>query len=453
MTNSSGTSGIVIKSDASGTGSLIFGSGAPNATIERYLSDNSWHQVSPSTTACTATNFYWNYTPISWMLLHNESISGSDSWSYIVDPNIPLNVGQGYMVWLDKDTKQDATAIMEGQLQATDLLLNVAFTDLSLGWNLLGNPFSSAIDLDEGIWGGNTTGTVYVWDGDFDEDGEYLASGGDLSDLTNNIIPISQGFFVRAENAGSFTIPAAARVHSTQNFYKNTTKKGSPFVKLSLTTGGYKSNIYVGFPEGGTIDFDNSLDADRLYSSHESPQMIVPEGDRELCINAGLPLIENEDRIVPVHIKYFINGTYQLVISNLDNATNTKVILEDLETGTLHDFSMSNTYSFLANEGDEPDRFLLHFRYLADGIEIPIDKKQDDINIYSIGNRVYILSKGKTINETGLAEVYDITGRLLYSKKIARDELVSFTVNSKSQYLFIKVVKQSAYSTKIVYIR
>lgn len=445
-TNSAGTGGIVIESSASGTGSLIHNTGSISGTVERYLTDSSWHFVTPSTTTVTANNFYWSDNPESWLVYHNESDNSFDN--YITDLSTSLTVGQGYGVWLKDGAKSNAKATMTGTLQTSDK--SVTLTTNGDGWNLIGNPFASAIDRDEGTWAsGITTGTVYVWDNDFDADGEYLASGGDLTD---NIIPISQGFFVKANSSGSYTIPTAARVHSTQSFYKDATTADRPFVKLSLTTGGFKTNVYVGFHEQGTLGFDNNLDADRLYGSYESPQMIIPEGDRNLCINATSPLVENETRIVLLHVDYFIDGEYDLTISDLDHLPGVQIILEDLLTGTSHDLIKNDTYQFSADTGDEPERFQLHFLYSPDGISEPEITHNNDIQIYASGSKIYIRSKGKALHKEGQVQIYDLLGRIIHEQEIGTYELVSIPLYTQQRCLIVKVQKGNAIkSTKIIF--
>ena len=58
LANSGTVDNLVVKSSAAGTGSIISGSGAPLATVERYVPMDEWHFVSPSTTGVTPQIFY-----------------------------------------------------------------------------------------------------------------------------------------------------------------------------------------------------------------------------------------------------------------------------------------------------------------------------------------------------------------------------------------------------------
>ncbi|TSA28490.1 MAG: hypothetical protein D4R67_03670 [Bacteroidetes bacterium] len=448
LTNSAGTSGLVITSDASNTGSLIQSTDAVNGTVERYIADNAWHLVTPSTTGVTANDFYWNDAPKSWLTYHTES---TNEWTYNTSLATSMPVGQGWAVWLDDASKSDATATMTGALRASDLSVSLSYSGsgVNQGWNLIGNPFASAIDKDEGSWGTNISGTIYVWVNG-DNDYRYYATGSGGT-LTGGIIPAGQGFFVKSSSEGGFTIPAAARVHSSQAFYKSTEMGERPFVRLDLTVGTNRTVAFVGFPEEGTSEFDVNFDADRLYGSLKTPQMIIPEGERKLCINASSPLIVNEPRIVPLHVMFFIDGEYTLTISDLDQLPDVQITLEDLVTGASHDLSQNNTYQFSANAGDDPGRFLLHFNYNPYGLEEP-GASGEEIYIYAYGKNIYVRSTGKALNLYGALEIFDIYGRKIQQQQLDKSELVVVPVDKENNYLIARVIKGNIIKTRKLFI-
>ncbi len=448
LTINSGAS-LTIQSDASGTGSLIVnGSASGNITVERYLTDNMWHQVTPSTTGVTVADFNWSDNPESWLLSHDESELLDPSWTYMTDLGTELTVGQGYMVWLD-NTKSNATASMEGNLQSTTLSPTLAYTDDSHGWNLIGNPFSSAIDYDEGSWGSNTTGFVYVWDNAYNTTGDYRVSDGDL---TGNIIPIGQGFFVDATSSAAFDIPSAARVHSTQAFYKSTNNNTNNYFRLQLDGNGYGNTVFVGFPENGTDGTDYKGDARKLYSSLITPQLFAVENNVELCVNANKPLNEGESKIVPLHLIQIVDGEYTLTITGLDQLENISITIEDVKTGSTQDLRKLPVYTFTASSNDTPERFLLHFAWSPD--EIGEDIEQDSkIDIYSYGKDIYIRTDDDAINKQGNVYVYDLLGREILQQPFYGNELVKIPVNLNNTYVVVKVVKEGALKVEKILIK
>ena len=436
---------LTIKSAEIGSGSLIVNSTVTNKgiiSVERYFIDNSWHFVSPSTTGVTANDFYWNDAPKSWLTYYSES---TGEWTYNTELNTTMPIGQGWSVWLDTETKTSATTIMTGDIRTTDL--PVTLSKSSTGWNLIGNPYTSAIDWDEGTWGSNTTGTVYVWDNDYNG-GDYRTWNGSAGDLINGVIPMSQGFFVQATSSGSFTIPAASRVHSS-GFYK--TDNESPYVKLQMNFENYGNTIFIGFPENGTSQFDYKGDASKYNSYNDLPQIYVLENGKKLSTNALAPLTE-ESRAIPLHLDQVVDGEYKFTLSQIDQLPNVNITLEDLKTEITQDLIIEPIYTFTASAGDEINRFLLHFKSNAFGIDQSIDVENPMVEIYSYAKRIYIRSKGIAATESGQIEIFSISGQLINKQTISAKTLISIPANTTNNYLLVKLTKASEVTIKKVFI-
>ena len=443
------TTSLIIKSDASGTGSLLHDAEGVNATVERYLTDNSWHGVTPSTTGVTVDDFHWSDVPESWLTYHTESTNG---WTYMTDLTTELDVGQGYMVWLDLNAKTPATATMEGILRSSDLSQSLEYLDGDHGANFVGNPFASAIDVGDGTgWTfTNIQKTIYVWN----PVGNYLtwvtAGGGSKP---NGIVPVGQGFFVVATSGSPvLTIPVSARTHSTQAFYKenNASNGFDSYMTLRSSYAESYDEIWVSFGANGTTGFDNGWDASKMFGGEEAPQLFLVEGGKDLSIDHLFTLGESE---LLVNMS-FIPGIagQQTFTANLDNLPNTKVTLEDLKTSVLHELSSNSVYDFEAEIGDDPARFKLHFLYSPDGISESEINHNNDIQIYAHDSKIYIRSQGNALQKEGQVQIYDLLGRVVYEQKIGTDELVSIPVNTQQTCLIVKVRKGNAVkSTKIIF--
>ncbi len=441
--SNSGT--LTINSSSTGTGSLIVnGSSTGSVVIERYLPDGGWHFVSPSTTGVTANDFYWNDNPVSWLTFHTES---SNEWTYNTPLTTPMPVGQGWSVWLDNSVLAAATATMTGSIQVSDFeaTLESSGTGINEGWNLLGNPFASAIDWDQGGWGSNTTGTVYVWDNDLNGSGDWASWNGSAGDLTNGIIPVSQAFFVKATSAGAFNIPTTARIHDITSFYKETETLNSPYVRLQMDFDDHGNTVFIGFPEHGTEEFDYRGDATKIFSN-DLPQIYVMEKEHKLCINA-LPELNNEVRSVPLYLGQVIDGNYTFSLSQLENLPDVKILLEDKKTQTKHELSEDPVFHFTSAKGDDPDRFLLHFTKSTFNIGETRNGNSELIQIYADNSRIYIKSKGKAIKEEGEAIVFNLLGQKLMHKRIGPGIFTSITLPAEGQALIVKVIKTSANKT------
>lgn len=449
INNQAGNSGLILNSSggSSGDGSLIFESGAPNATIHRHVESAGWHQVTPITISATANDFYIDGTD-SWLATHSES---TNDWDYITSLDQTLNRNQGYIYWIDGGIPN--TVEFSGALTSDDQNPSLEFAgdEGDQGWNLLGNPYPSAIDWDQGAWGVNTEGTVYVWDNDYNGVGDYRSWNGLVGDLTDGIIPMGQGFFVKSTSAGNFTIPAAARVHATQDFYKSADDELTSTVRIQLEGDNFGNTVFVGFPEYGTDEFDFNGDASKLYSSKDRPQLFVVENNQKLCINANAPLT-SEGKTVPLHITQVIDGDYTLALSQLDQLPKANITLEDLKTGTVQNLNDNPIYTFNANAGDVANRFLLHFELTSVGIE---DDMQDEasFNIYSSNKTINVQPTNNSVAQNARVYVFDLMGREIINQPLEYYGLTKLTVNLSNAYAIVKVVNDGSVKTEKVFIK
>ena len=120
-----------------------------------------------------------------------------------------MTVGSGYLVAYPADlTKAFTGALNDGAISPA-LTYTLAG---SSGWNLVGNPYPSAIDWDMVSSMTGLDNAVYVWDNANQNYKEWVAGVGDLTD---GIIPAMQGFFVKANAASpTLTFQNSQRVHS-----------------------------------------------------------------------------------------------------------------------------------------------------------------------------------------------------------------------------------------------
>ncbi|NOR86355.1 MAG: hypothetical protein GQ527_01975, partial [Bacteroidales bacterium] len=113
--------------------------------------------------------------------------------------------------------------------------------------------------------------------------------------------------------------------------------------------------------------------------------------------------------------------------------------------------STNPTYSFSAQEGDECNRFLLHLMPKAFGLN-EINKENGLVKIYAADHQVYISSSGLAVNEAGTIEIFNILGQKIDKRTIEASPFISFPVDIKASYIFVKVMKASGVSTQKVFI-
>ncbi|MEI6899005.1 MAG: hypothetical protein WCL00_03945, partial [Bacteroidota bacterium] len=236
-TEINGGEGLYIASDPTGTGSFIDNGKItyPNsgtAKVERYMTacatsgGNSyacWHYVSSPIQNATANVFLGNY------LKYYDEPSGS--WSInMTYPTMPLTVERGYSAEIQTDQTKSFVGPLNTNVGAQSLHRTYTPTPCGYGYNLMGNPYPSAVNMFTVLdpAGSNVTNIENkVWYLD-KAAGSYkvyqTTGGGDGSQYA----PAMQGFFVKVKELGgtntdgSLTIPNSARVHHSAAYYKST---------------------------------------------------------------------------------------------------------------------------------------------------------------------------------------------------------------------------------------
>ncbi len=248
------------------------------------------------------------------------------------------------------------------------------------GWNLIANPFPSALDWTDASW--NKTyvdGTVYYWDGTSGADGNYkYYSSSTYNDGTNvvnggsQMIPASQAFFVKAKSTAgtsgkSFTIPNAARVHSTQDFWgkssSKNTKTSAGFIRLQVTANNNTDELVVRYIPEGTIGYDGDFDAYKMYAySPNTPQIYSfnEQNGAGYAINSLPVSTMNTDVLLGLEIG---KANSSCTISLTDkNMLNTHIYLKDNLKSVKQNLTVNSDYQLLFEDSaDVRDRFVISF--------------------------------------------------------------------------------------------
>ena len=336
LTNNS-DSGIIVRSDAAGTGSFInYGniSGSGNFKCEQYLTQIQnggvrYNYISyPLTT--TFTNVYYMY-----YMYYLEEPTNTFKNMYI---NNTMDRMRGYVVYkpgIVTDTKVFVGKVNSGIIGAAN---NITCADATKGWNLMGNPYPSAIDWDaqDGWVKTNIYDAIYMWNQKTKSYATYV-SGIGLNGATN-IIPSMCGFMVKVytdQHFGTLQVNNLARVHSNSPVL---IEKSKPKNSLKLTVSGLQSS-----DETVIIFGDKPINTPKLFSE-ESPTQIYAHKNGDFAIYT---VSENKsDTTVPICVKVLKNGLYELKIDNNLSATH-QLTIYDIK---LKKYFKTNTYTFFADE-------------------------------------------------------------------------------------------------------
>jgi hypothetical protein len=449
FTNNAGNSGLVIESDATGTGSLIENNGVA-ATVERYLTDDRWHYVSYPVDDPYAGVFMG-----MWLKYWMEPTS---VWKYITDPDTTLlPIMTGYALW----TNNVGTATFTGSLNTGSKSLYVTNTDggpsANDGFNFAGNPYPSAIDWEVDDGNGwtrtNIDPTIYIFNGNpgYGNYGSYNKVT-NISQLgVDNIIPPHQGYFIHCDSAaGSATLSVnnGARVHNTKEILKSESIN-SLLLKLRVAGNNYSDEIILNIQPESSVNFDCQLDALKLKGYPEAPQFYsLGVDNRELSINSFPETEEYQE--IPLCLEVGVNALYTISVKELSGFDPTdKLYLEDKVENTFTELTGELfTYSFSANPGDEPSRFVIH---LNGEMAVPENNAAlNNIRVYSFGDEVYITSAESL---TGSVTIYDLIGQKIFGEQLNGETVKNISLQGQYGYLIVNVITEMGSLNKKVFIR
>ncbi|MFH1119993.1 MAG: T9SS type A sorting domain-containing protein [Bacteroidota bacterium] len=376
LTNNSGSNGIVLHSDASGTGSLIHQSNDVVATVERYLNDSDWsnwqdgwhflsspvvaQSISPAFTTVPAENYdLYAWYEIDNLWVNFKNTGTAPTWSDVNSGSDNFLTGKGYLAAYDaSDTKLFTGILNVSDVELTGLTISGS-SNTNRSWHLLGNPFSSGLTWDASSdWDLiNIAGVAKIWN-------EANQSYSDLTSSPSSEIPATNGFMISVTSGtGSLTLPASKRIHSGQVFYK-AAEPGIVLTAINETLGNAQESRVV-YNTNATSGFDFMFDSEFLAGY--GPQFYSLAGVEKLSTNC-LPSVTSEVFIPFVFIPN--NGrNYHIKATGAETLGATPWLL-DKKNNTDHNLLLEPVYTFSTDATDDPERFVLHFSPV--GIEQPM---------------------------------------------------------------------------------
>jgi hypothetical protein len=456
---SGGAVALLIESNASGTGSFIDNGtidGAGVATMQRFFDYGSvglWHYACLPMADVNAWT-YWD----QYMKYYDESTHHFKYViAYLADSTLTSD-GLGYAVWPKlSDWTADNTGIpLTGTVNIPVTRTYNSGTSDYDGWNLVGNPYTSAVDLSTltGSWT-NVDATAWFWDPLAGNYKVYPTGGGGSH---SQYCPPEQGFFVHCNDAsatpsvagtGTVAMDNAARVHNTEAFMKETMANILKF-NVQGSANAFNDELSVYFNDALTNGYDPGFDAEKIEGEATAPQIFTTIPGVELAVNA-LPFTGDE-MTVPMSFKAALPGSYMLTAGELESfSSDMSVSLEDLKTGFVQDLRSNAVYSFSHDPANDPARFLIRFSTdaLSGGHS---GNMQKAITVYSSGSTIYVNNAGSTAT-AGTMNVYDILGREVYRSALENVPLGIYPVNVAPGYYVVRLRTSETAVNQKIYLR
>ncbi len=417
-------SGLVLKSDHTGTASFIDNgqiSGTGTALVEKYLryeplSDDFGRYLSMPVFDAHTSMFYdpandgvWFYnttqSPPTWMQISNDYLDAMTGY-------VTRFVNTAFTVDLEG-------SLNTGQQSRTDL----ARTSENFGWNLIGNPYPSALDFsDPSILLHNVNPSIYFRPVDGGSPYAFNRNTGIGVPLgTTGIIPSMQAFWVQVtigESVGSVTFENSARLHHMQSAPYQ--KSNLPLIRLSADNNMFSDELAVVFIDQATSAFDAQYDALNMGPQNPNyPDFFSFSSDSfELKINA-LPF-DDTHIVVPLGYSSNTYGMHAIEAFDFDNIdAHIDIYLEDKEATVMHNLRQNQMYAFNYTDSCTVNRFDLHFMYQTvdtDDVFAETDSGKH-AQIYAYNNTVYI-NFTEASGQKFEVHIYNMLGQLIYADRI-----------------------------------
>ncbi|CDF80533.1 hypothetical protein BN863_28210 [Formosa agariphila KMM 3901] len=380
------------------------------------------------------------------------------NWSKV--SNINMTPGKGYIIRGHNYTAsfQDSkpnngtinASITRGTYDGDDYNDNSS-TQISKeddNWNLIGNPYPSAISADDfitknsgsldpggSVSGGTIEGGVRIWthanELSSDYDDPFYASEGSSYNTDDYIaytlsgsspsgfdgyIASGQGFFVlmkpsanQSKSNATFTndMRSFSSEYKNDAFYRSNDQKNRVWLNL-IDSKETATEMLLGYFDGAVNAKDPLYDAIIMDNSAMSLYSLI---DDEAMVIQGRRNPIQQDDIIPLGFISTKKDQYSIGISKVDGvfeSENQNIYLEDLYTNTTHDLRKS-AYSFTSEAGTFNNRFVL--RYQAKTLSVDDVITNNTFKIIATQEFIKVSTGTSTINTI---VVYDVLGRVLY---------------------------------------
>ncbi len=456
--------GIIIQSDATGTGSFIdngtitYG-GSGSAKVQTYLANSAGvgnfdiHLVGP-------TLDQENYTGAgTGAFLEEFILDGAPTYAYEWDESVP-NTADAWVnlnsltdeiysamgIGLSTIDNTNHTLEMTGEL-ITGNVSSPALTFSNNHYELISNPYPSAIDFDA-LYTANSgvvNNKFYLWNPAGNSWVEYAGGAGGAQ-----FIQVGQGFFVETHTGGTFDFTNNERTHSTVAFRE--TMANILNVKVEGGMAGYQDDIVVRFDEEATSGYDINMEAEFWASQNPDATSLrsMADGNIQLAINV-LPLqsLYSGDMLsVPLIFTCGYTAEYSLTFTDVASFDlGIEIWLEDKLTGGDW-ISINNQpeYIFNASPEDASDRFVLHF-FGPTGTE---ELAGPTIDLYSFGQYAYV--RNNTEEAIKEIRIYSLSGALMNQAHTPDQKFLKLWVDDQMAYYVITVITDQQVYTKKLFI-
>ena len=321
----------------------------------------------------------------------------------------------------------------------------IQITNINDNYNLIGNPYPSAIDAEEFLAANtyhattNPTGVIYgnvkLWTHGYQPAAivnpfygsfAYNYNANDYVTLNylgasdpigaSNIIKSGQAFFVQmvdgTTGTGNVNFSNSMRLDASNNPYNNSgffrnanssSEKHRIWLDL-IDANNIASGTLVGYATDATYGFDTFFDAQAAVPGFMKIYSLIGNDVYDIQ-GRSLPFDQNDQ--VPLGATFVEAGNYTIALNTIDGLfldSTQNIFLEDKLTNNIHNLK-TTPYSFTASVGTFHDRFVLRYTNTVLGNEN--FENNNNVTVFTNAN-ININSSVETIRSV---QIFDLLGR------------------------------------------
>lgn len=391
-------------------------------------------------------------------------ISGGDG---VMDP------ARGYFVPGDNSI----TRTFAGTVNNGDVSIAVDETNLGNNpnwsmddWNLVGNPYPSAIDLEkfyadnDGVITGdyyfwvddNSNGSTYNHSNDYAVYNQFSSIAANGSPLPSQFAAAGQGFWVYALQDGNVTFTNSMRVAGNNNgFFKTEANKDKIVVRVGLENDSNNFNqTAIGYSLSSTNAYDMAQDAPKGESN--SALLFGSMIDTNVySIQAFEKLDDLDTYSVPLYVKTGNEGNHTFSINSSENLGNhILVFLKDNVTGTVTDLKAQNYVIFLP-KGEYDSRFELMMENTGAPNSVEDIVNTSKVDIYQNDNTIRVQSKDMNVMMESVT-VFNLIGKRIIGNTNFNNSIVDLNaseLNSGAYLVRVEFSNGEVETRKVVFVK
>ena len=399
----------------------------------------------------TLYNRFWYYNETTSNYKTVFTSANSSDVKFEAGKGVAIRLKHGVAV----DFEESIVGEFKGVLNNGEVKVAVNKTETSNGFNFVGNPYPSNINLKEFFNQNQSVDKIFIWTPYFKIDhpnfgNNYITINRDgvvsprLDDGTNmNNISVGQGFFVQVDSPSEIIFTPSMRTNTEATM--NRGELNLDRFWLNFSEGDTRINqIMIGYFDGATDEEDFQRDARTVETGSKKIYTLIDENQFSIQ-SRTYPL--NQEDVVKLGFVTDKHGQLKISLGDTEGifGNEQSVYLKDNLLGIIHDLKDSD-YVFESEEGKFDNRFEVLYTKgsLSTTNEI---NENSNVLIYNDVTGVIIKSNIDLLHDLF---VYNQNGQLVYLKNNLNSNVLPLNLTSGIYFIKVILKNNNVFNKKII---